>query len=212
MVHPGNDWIAQRLAQSGIATTVPRFHGFLRGALAGPAAVTLAQALEVLEKSSPAPSAGGPGEERGFLAGVADLWDAIAHAYRKGGTFPPAIGHHPDTDKGNQVLVEEIVDLVEAFLEGFEAAGGGSGEEGLTREVEDLLDDLDLLLRAMDELDAEIGKQGIVALQTRLLYEGLARLEKGMRAVARASRQGGLPSADPSAARKGARKKRRGEP
>jgi hypothetical protein len=207
---PGNDWLEAALTAAPGRVSVPRLHGFLRGAHAGPLSLPLDEALAAL-LGGPAPVA--------FQAGLAALWEEIGHAYHRGGVFPPAIPHRtppdPGTDKGNRVLAEEIVEFSDAFLEGFELAGGAAGgEEGegkLSPGVEELLDDLDLLLREVDELDEEIGKEGIVAAQTRLLYEGLARLEKDMRAIARRERKALPREADPSAARKGARKKRRGE-
>ncbi len=210
-VFPGNAWLAERLAGAKAGLTPARLHGFLRGAQAGPEEIEFGR---VLEGASPA-CAGDPG----LAAGLRFLWDATADAYRKGGTFPPAVSKHPATDKGNRALVEDVLDLCDGFVEGYELAGGrtggekgeGQGEDDPSPELEDLLDDLDLLLGSFDELDGEIGKEGIVKAQTRLLYQGLARLEDHFREVARASRDRALPSADPSAARKGARRLRRGQ-
>jgi hypothetical protein len=204
---PGNVWLKDRFKRHSIQVSVPHVHGIFRGMLAGPEQTGVAL---VLGRLLP----GGAGKQ-GLAAGLISLWDAIADAYRKRGIFPPAIGRRPAGDKGNRALVEDILDLCDGFVEGYELAGGCTGgEEGgkgdPPPEVEDLLYDFDLLLRAFDELDGEIGKEGIVKAQTRLLYQGLARLEDHFREVARASRERALPAADPSAARKGKRRLRRG--
>jgi hypothetical protein len=222
MPFPGNDWLDGALKGAcgpDGPVGVSRLHGFFRGALAGPLSIPFDEALAALLGAAGEEAPRRKGGLEGTREGLAALWEEIGQAYHRGGVFPPAIPHNTSsilgTDKGNRALAEEIVEFADAFLEGFELAGGAAGgEEGegkLSPGVEELLDDLDLLLRGVDELDEEIGKEGIVAAQTRLLYEGLAHLEKDMRAIARKERRALPREADPSGARKSARKKRRGE-
>lgn len=116
--YPGNTWLAEKLQRHKAVTTVPFFHGVVRGALANPFPIDPAEAMaEAFNGCSPSSL---PQKELEYLTlAFLYLWNDTGRSYQNADCFPAAVVSDIRTEGEEKSFLEGTVNLVEGFKIGF---------------------------------------------------------------------------------------------
>ena len=116
--YPGNKWLAERLDKHNAVTTVPYFHGVIRGALANPFPVDPAEAMAEAFNGI-TPSSLPPKELELLTLAFLHLWNDVARAYQHADQFPAVIPSDIRTSEDESNSLDAAVRLAEGFKTGF---------------------------------------------------------------------------------------------